>query len=64
MSIFDECSNIELFDDGGINSPAIRAVLAEKGLNYHRFSVKEVPLPLRDVNPVGELPMINVRHDV
>jgi RNA polymerase-associated protein len=64
MSIFDECSNIDLFDDGSINSHAIRAVLAEKGLNYHRHRVKEVPAALRDVNPVGELPMINVRHDV
>lgn len=64
MSLFDECSNIELFEDGSINSHAIRAVLAEKGLNYHRFQVKEVPAAFRDVNPVGELPMINVRHDV
>jgi RNA polymerase-associated protein len=64
MAIFDECSNIELLDDGGINSHAIRAVLAEKGLSYHRTPVSEVPVAYRDINPLGELPMISVRHDI
>jgi stringent starvation protein A len=64
MSLFDECSNIELYDDGSINSHAIRAVLAEKGLNYHCYTVSELPGAFREVNPTGELPMINVRHDV
>lgn len=53
---------ITLYDDNGINSQAIRWMIAELGLSIRNVSVLEVPEPMRAINPAGILPMLAVQH--